>query len=84
MVVQMRERHLSEKMFFHVIPVLGAILTSYDLLLLWNRRFGWKETPYYSWCFRISQLIAWVMLVGNYMLCFYFVLFIVNELWKSK
>lgn len=59
-VVQMRERYLSEKIFFHVIPVLGAILTSYDLLLLWNGRFGWKETPYYSWCFRISQLTAWV------------------------
>ncbi|XP_068652459.1 ABC transporter C family member 13 [Aristolochia californica] len=70
---KVRRRLLLEKMFFHMVPILGASLSFCEICLLLKQSLQGQAFLHHKWLFRGSQLIAWVITI----------LFLIPKSWSS-
>ncbi|KAH7564644.1 hypothetical protein JRO89_XS09G0001300 [Xanthoceras sorbifolium] len=50
-----------EKVFMHVLPILGACLSSVDIILFLKKKLHGEFISYHDWLFRCSQFAVWVL-----------------------
>ncbi|KAF9613747.1 hypothetical protein IFM89_010477 [Coptis chinensis] len=52
-----------EKIFWYLLPSLGACLSFYEMVLLTKRALQEHSMVYHEWVFRFSQLLVWVLVI---------------------
>lgn len=55
--------HLYEKVFLLVLPIIGAFIACFDLIMLLSNTRKGRTVLYHEWLVRCSQLLVWVRLL---------------------